>query len=117
MAVNNIDNLSLGKLLQIVFSEGVRVQISQDFRDWEMINRFQAPISPAREYRFSFQNTLNPASIQHVSPEGSFHNFPRGFKPTVEEKTAIMKSLEATMEIEYDLVGIVTGKLPSGLTC
>lgn len=103
MAVNNIDNLSLGKLLQIVFSEGVRAQISQDFRDWEMINRFKAPISPAREYRFSFQNTLNPASIQHVSPEGSFHNFPRGFKPVVEENTAIMKSLEATMEIEYDL--------------
>ena len=103
MSVTNIDNLSLGKLLQIVFSEGVRVQISQDFRDWEMINRFKAPISPAREYRFSFQNTLNPASIQHVSPEGSFHNFPTGFKPTVEEKTAIMKSIEATMEIEYDL--------------
>ena len=103
MAVTNIDNLSLGKLLQIVFSEGVRVQLSQDFRDWEMVNRFKAPISPAREYRFSFQNSLNPASIQYQDPSGSFRNFPQGFKPAVEEKTAIMKTLEATVELEYDL--------------
>lgn len=103
MAINNIDQLSLGQLLQIVFSEGVRNQLSEDFRDFELINRFKAPISPAREYRFSFQNSLNPASIQYQSPQGSFHNFPAGFKPSVEEKTAIMKTVEATIELEYDL--------------
>lgn len=103
MAITNIDNLSLGKLLQIVFSEGVRLQLSQDYRDYEMVNSFKAPISPAREYRFSFQNSLNPASIQYQDPSGSFRNFPQGFKPSINEHTALMKTIEATIELEYDL--------------
>lgn len=103
MAITNISNLSLGELLQIVFSEGVRQQLSQDYRDYEMVNSFKADISPAREYRFSFQNTLNPASIQYQDPSGSFRNFPAGFKPSVKEHTALMKTIEATIEIEYDL--------------
>ena len=103
MAITNIDNLSLGQLLQIVFSEGVRQQLSQDYRDYEMVNSFKADISPAREYRFSFQSTLNPASIQYQDPSGAFRNFPTGFKPAVNEHTALMKTIEATIEIEYDL--------------
>ena len=41
MAFSNISNLNLGDFLQIAFSEGVRNQISDDYRDWEMIKMYR----------------------------------------------------------------------------
>ena len=38
----------LGKLLQIVYSEGVRNQISEDFRDWEAVSKLKVSDEAAR---------------------------------------------------------------------
>lgn len=106
MAINNIDvsSISLGKLLQIVYSDGIRLQISEDFKDWEMISRFKAPLSPARQINFMFQGSLNPASVQSRDPgRGAAGSFPQGFQPQVNEYTAYMKMINATIELEYDL--------------
>lgn len=104
MAINNIESVSLGKILQIAFSDGVRLQISEDFKDWEMVNRFKMPISPSREFRFMFQNSLNPSSVSSRNPgRGAAGSFPLGFQPSVEEYSAQMKMMEATIEIGYDL--------------
>jgi len=61
MSFSNIDTLNLGNLLQIVFSDGVRNQISVDFRDFEMVKRAKVGNSVARELRFMFQTALVPA--------------------------------------------------------
>lgn len=103
MAYNNIDNLNLGNLLQIVFSNGVRNQISQDFRDFEMIKRAKVSSSVARELRFMFQTAYGAAAIQYRDPGTSGRSFPSAQQATVKEYTAKFKELNATIELEYNL--------------
>lgn len=103
MAFNNIDQLSLGNLLQIVFSNGVRNQISQDYRDFEMVKRAKVSSSVARELRFMFQRAMGPSAIQYRDPGTSGRAFPAAQQSTVNEFTAKFKELNATIELEYNL--------------
>lgn len=103
MAFNNIDNLNLGNLLQIVFSNGVRNQISQDFRDFEMIKRAKVSSSVARELRFMFQSAFGTSAIQYRDPGTSGRSFPAAQQATVREYTAKFKEINATIELEYNL--------------
>jgi hypothetical protein len=103
MAFNNIDQLNLGNLLQIIFSNGVRNQISQDFRDFEMIKRAKAGSSVARELRFMLQSTFGPAAIQYRDPGTSGRSFPQAQQVSIAEKTAKFKEMNATIELEYNL--------------
>lgn len=103
MAYTNIDSLQLGNLLQIAFSNGVRVQISQDFRDFEMVKRAKVGSTLARELRFMFQSTLGAAAIQYRNPGTSGRSFPTAQQATVAEYTAKFKELAATIELEYNL--------------
>lgn len=103
MTFNNIDNLNLGNLLQIVFSNGVRNQISQDFRDFEMVKRAKVSSSVARELRFMFQRSFGPSAIQYRDPGTSGRSFPDARQATVNEYTAKFKEINATIELEYNL--------------
>lgn len=103
MSFNNIDNLQLGNLLQIVFSDGVRNQISQDFRDWEMLKRAKTGNSVARELRFLLQTSFGPAAIQYRDPGTSGRSFPTAQQVSIGEKTAKFKEMNATIELEYNL--------------
>lgn len=103
MAFSNISNLNLGNLLQIVFSDGVRNQISQDFRDFEMIKRAKVGNSVARELRFMFQDSLGAAAIQYRNPGTSGRSFPNAQQVGIGEYTAKFKEINATIELEYNL--------------
>lgn len=103
MSFSNIDQLQLGNLLQIVFSNGVRNQISTDFRDWEEIRRAKVGNSVARELRFLFQSSLGPSAIQYRNPGTSGRAFPQAHQATVTEYTAKFKELNTTIELEYNL--------------
>lgn len=103
MTFNNIDNLQLGNLLQIVFSNGVRNQISQDFRDFEMVKRAKVSSSAARELRFMFQKSFGPSAIQYRDPGTSGRSFPQARQASVSEYTAKFKEINATIELEYNL--------------
>lgn len=103
MSFNNIDNLNLGSLLQVVFSNGVRNQISVDFRDFEMIKRAKVGSSVARELRFMFQSTLGAAAIQYRDPGTSGRSFPSAQQVGINEYTAKFKEINATIELEYNL--------------
>lgn len=103
MAFQNIDNLQLGNLLQIIFSNGVRNQISQDFRDFEMVKRAKVGSSVARELRFMFQSSFGPSAIQYRDPGTSGRPFPSAQQATVSEYTAKFKEINATIELEYNL--------------
>lgn len=102
MSFSNIDNLQLGKFLQIAFSEGVRSQISDDYRDWEMIKRNRVSDPDGRELRFLFQKSYGPGAIQYRNPNGST-TFPNAQQITVSEHTAVYKEIDATIELEYQL--------------
>lgn len=102
MATGAVSDLQLGKFLQIAFSEGVRSQISEDFRDWEMIKRARSGAPNGREFRFLFQNSLGPAAVQYRNPNFS-SAFPSAQQSSISEHSAVFKELEATIEIEYNL--------------
>jgi hypothetical protein len=103
MSFNNVDQLNLGNLLQIVFSNGVRNQISQDYRDWEYINRYRIGNTAARELRFMFQTSYGPSAIQYRDPGTSGRSFPAAQQASVSENSAKFKEINATIELEYNL--------------
>lgn len=106
MAFSNIDAnaIPLGLILQIAFSDGIRNQISTDFRDFEMVKRAKVSGSLPRELRFMFQTSLGAAAIQYANPgEGSSRVFPTSQQVKIQENTAVMKELQATIELEYNL--------------
>jgi len=104
MTFSNIDQLNLGNLLQIVFSNGVRNQISQDYRDWEYVSRYRVGNSAARELRFMFQTNYGPAAIQYRNPgQTGGRAFPAAQQSTIQENTAKFKEINATIELEYNM--------------
>lgn len=105
MAFNNIDagQLQLGSILQIAFSKGVRTQISQDFRDFEMVRRAKISSSAPRQINFYFQNGLLPSNTQWRNPGTSNRSFPRAFQPATAEYSAKLKEANASIELEYNL--------------
>jgi hypothetical protein len=102
MAINNVDQLVLGKLLQITFSKGFRRQLVRDHRDWESVRQMTVGMPGGREHRFMFQVGGGPAAIQYAAI-GAAGAFPKAQRSAVEEKTAIFKELNATIEIDYML--------------
>lgn len=102
MAYSSVGNLNLGNFLQIAFTEGVRGQISEDFRDWEMIQRHRVGNPNGRELRFLFQTSLGTSAIQYRNPNFST-NFPDAQQVSISENTAKYKEIDATVELEYNL--------------
>lgn len=103
MAISNITDLALGNLLQTIFTNGVRVQISQDFRDFEMVKRMKSGSSVARDLKFMLQKSFGPAAIQPRSPGVTNRAFPSPQQSSIQEGTAIFKEIEATIELEYSM--------------
>lgn len=103
MAYSNIDVLPLGTLLQIIFSNGVRNQISVDFRDFEMVKRAKVGSSVARELRFEFQSSLGAAAVQYRNPGTANRAFPLAQQSQLSENTAKFKEINTTIELEYNL--------------
>lgn len=103
MAFSNIDSLNLGNLLQIVFSEGVRNQLSANAREWEQIKKWRVGNTQARELRFMLQTSYGPAAIQYRNPGTSGRSFPTAQQSTTQECTAKFKEIDATIELEYNL--------------
>lgn len=103
MAYSGISNLANGSLLQTMFSNGVRNQISVDFRDFEYIKRAKVSSSLARELKFEFQSSLGPSAISYVNPGTTDRAFPRGQRPALNEYTAQLKEINVTLELEQNL--------------
>lgn len=103
MAYSNITNLSLGDFLQIVYSDGIRNQLSEDYRDWDYIMKLRYLNTAARQYNFQFKTGLAPASVQYRNPGTTGRTFPRAHSIRTNEHTAQFKELNATVELEYNL--------------
>jgi hypothetical protein len=101
--MSQIDNAAnLGKLLQIIYTDGIVNQISEDFRDWEMITRKKTSDAGARSINFMLQTALGARAIQW-SAQGSSAAFPNAQQVTAAEKSAGFNEVFSTIELEYDL--------------
>jgi hypothetical protein len=101
MAVASISALDNGKLLQIMFSEGIRNQLSRDFRDWDMVKQMKVDEAKGRELRYMLQTSYGPAAIQYRGTAQAA--FPSAQKATTQELTAEYKDIDLTVEIDYNL--------------
>ena len=103
MAFQNVDTLNHGDILQIVFNDGIRNQISEDYRDWENVKRKRVGSNDAREIRFLFQDSYGLPAIQFQNPGQTNRPFPKAKQATSNEFTAVLKEIDATIELEYNL--------------
>lgn len=103
MSFSNIDVPALGNLLQIKFSDGIRNQISKDFRDFEMVLRAKVSNSAARELRFMLQTAFGVDAVNYANPGTLDSTFPSADRSTLSEYTAKFKELRTTIEVQYDL--------------
>lgn len=97
-----IESLNLGKFLQIAFSEGVRSQISADYRDWEAIKSKRVGDADGRQLNFLFQTSYGPAAVQSRRAQSSA-SFPTAQQISVSEHSAEYKEIDVTIELEYNL--------------
>jgi len=102
MAFQNITDLQLGQFIQTYFSKGIRLQISQDYRDWESVNMAKTKEHAPREIKFLHQTTLGAAAVQYRNP-GTQSAFPSGQQVRSAEYVAYTKECDTTIEIEYNL--------------
>ena len=103
MAYSNIDANALGNLLQIKFSDGIRNQISKDFRDFEMVMKAKVSNSAARELRFMMLTAFGVDAVSYANPGQVDSAFPSSDKSNLEEFSAKFKELRTTIEVQYDL--------------
>lgn len=101
MSFQNIDQLNLGKLLQIAYSNGVTQQLSQNFRDFEEIKSVRVGNPNGKQLNFMIQTSLGVAAVQYLSPTGGA--FPEGHQVSLSEKSAVYKEVAATVEIEWNM--------------
>lgn len=102
MAISQIESQNLGKFLQIMFSDGVRNQLSEDFRDWETVAKMKSGDPAGREQRFYLQTGYGANAIQWA-PIASPGDFPSAQQVTAAEYIAKYKEINATIELEYNL--------------
>ncbi len=103
MTYSNVTSLNLGSLLQIVFSAGVRNQLSEDYREWEQIKKWRVGNTQARQLNFMIQTSYGPAAIQYRNPGTSGRSFPTAQQSTTAEHTAYFKEIDATIDLEWNL--------------
>lgn len=103
MSFSNIDVPALGNLLQIKFSDGIRNQISKDFRDWEMVLKAKVSNSAARELRFMLLTAFGVDAVNYANPGTIDSVFPSADRSSLQEYTAKFKEIRTTIEVQYDL--------------
>jgi hypothetical protein len=102
MAFSNISEQALGKFLQISFDQGVRNQLSEDFRDFEQVKAVRIGDPDGRENRFLLKTGYGPSAAQYANPNFT-SAFPKSQRITTSEHTVVFKELDITVEIEYNL--------------
>lgn len=103
MAYNNIDDVALGNLLQIKFSDGIRNQISKDFRDFEMVLKAKVSNSAARELKFMLLTAYGVDAVSYANPGELDTAFPAAQRSSLTEYTAKFKELRTTIEVQQNL--------------
>lgn len=99
-ALYNSEKLS--KVLQILYSKAVMVQISEEHKEYEMITKKKSGEENGRSYNFMIQTDFGPAAVG-ASATGEFQ-FKDQAQSTLAEKAAIFKQKTATIGLSYSLM-------------
>ena len=99
-ALYNSEKLS--KVLQILYSKSVMVQISEEHKEYEMITKKKSGEENGRSYNFMIQTDFGPAAVG-ASATGEFQ-FKDQAQSTLAEKAAIFKQKTATIGLSYSLM-------------
>lgn len=99
----NRDVDGLGKLLHIAFTDGIVHQNSENFADWETIQKSKVNDRQPRTLAFMLQTELGAAATQFVG-QGYGLKFPNGQQTKQDEYDAQMKQVSTTIELEMDLI-------------
>jgi hypothetical protein len=102
MATTQIQSsAALGKFLQRVYTDGITNQISEDFRDWEMVDKMKVSDQAARTVDFLINKSYGAPAVQRA--DSGTQTLPSGSQSTTEEGSAGFNQIYATVELEYDL--------------
>jgi hypothetical protein len=106
MSFSNQTNLpnGQGSLLQILYTAGVKMNVSRSFPEWDVIRKLKVSKSKAREAKFMIQAALGYAAIQGRNPGASNRAFPRNQNVDLSEKTAQFKEIDVTLEVPYQVI-------------
>jgi hypothetical protein len=105
----NIDSLGMGKLLDIIFTKGVRDQLPQNFAEFDLIKALRVPGNVEREIRYQIQTGRGPARVQAASPGVAASVLPASQPATIAEIAVKMKKYEANTTISADLFSRLKG--------
>lgn len=105
MATNfaNVDSLAMGKLLDILFTKGVRDQLPQNYAEFDLVKTLRVPGNVEREIRYQIQTGRGPARVQAASPGVANANFPAAQAASISEIITKMKQYEATTAVSAEL--------------
>ncbi len=102
MVWSNITNLPLGVIAQIHYTNGIRNQISEDFRDWSNIKRKKVGKNNARSINFLLGRSYGASAIQPANRGQTNRAFPVGQRSGINEYSAVLKEVDVTVELEYN---------------
>jgi len=91
----------LGKFLQRTYSDGITNQISEDFRDWEMVSKIKVSDQAARSVDFLINKSYGAPAVK-MKNSGAV-SLPKGRQSTTDEGSAGFNQIYSTVELEYDL--------------
>ncbi len=102
MVWSNITNLPLGVIAQIHYTNGIRNQISEDFRDWSNIKRKKVGKNNARSINFLLGRSYGASAVQPANRGQTNRPFPTGQRSGINEYSAVLKEVDVTVELEYN---------------
>jgi hypothetical protein len=104
MTFSNIDNLTNGQILQILFSKGLTSQMTRDYADYDnVLFDMNSGNATEREYRYFILKSLGNNAIKWQNPGTTGRAFPQGNQVTTQEVTAKMKEIQCTIELDWNL--------------
>jgi len=101
---SNVTGLDHGILLDIVFTKGVRDQISQDFAEFKLVQSIRNKEATPRALTYKVLTHRGPSRVQYMNPGSSSEAMPAGQKVGISEHTAYFKELAATIEVDSNLI-------------
>jgi len=91
----------LGKFLQRTYSDGITNQLSEDFRDWSMVDKIKVSEQAARTVDFLINKSYGAPAVK-MKNSGAV-SLPKGRQSNTAEGSAGFNQIYATVELEYDL--------------
>jgi hypothetical protein len=101
---NNVTSLDHGILLDIVFTKGVRDQISQDYAEFNLLQGIRNKEATPRALTYKVMTHRGPARVQYMNPGSATENMPVGQKVGIAEYTAYFKEIASTVIVDSNLL-------------